>query len=84
LAEELEGRVAFIGVSNNDTVAAGKEYAEKFDVPYPLAHAPAVWEEFDVPYQPVTIVLDSRLKISSRVDGPITSEGLEQMIAEVL
>jgi len=84
LAEDYAGKVAFIGVSNNDTVADGKAYAEQFDVPYPLGHAPGVWSQFDVPYQPVTLVLDGSGEIVARVDGPITAEGLRRDIEKAL
>ena len=76
--------MAFIGVSNHDTIADGKAYAEQFDVPYPLGHAPEVWEQFDVPYQPVTIVLDGSGGVVARVDGPITLEGLHSHIEKAL
>ncbi len=76
--------MAFIGVSNHDTIADGKVYAEQFDVPYPLGHAPEVWNQFDVPYQPVTIVLDGSGGIVARVDGPITSKSLLTDIEKAL
>ncbi len=80
MAEEFSGKVTFVGVSNNDTVEAGKEYRDEFDVPYPLAHAPEVWDLFDVPYQPVTIVLGPTGKEELRVDGPITYEELREVL----
>ena len=76
--------MAFIGVSNNDTVADGKAYAAHFNVPYPLGHAPEVWSQFDVPYQPVTLVLDGSGEIVARVDGPITLGGLRREIEKAL
>lgn len=84
MAEELEGRVVFVGVSNNDTVEDGKGYVDRFDVPYPMAHAPEVWEQFDVPYQPVTIVLDEGHEIVERFTGPIEYEALKAALEEVL
>ncbi len=71
-------------MSNNDTVADGKNYAEGLDVPYPLGHAPEVWAQFDVPYQPVTLVLDGSGRIVARWDGPITEEGLRKDIEKAL
>lgn len=84
LAEDYQGKVAFIGVSNNDTVEDGKAYAERFEVPYPLGHAPEVWSQFDVPYQPVTIVFDGSGDIVARVEGPVTPEGLRRDIEKAL
>jgi hypothetical protein len=84
LAEEYEDRVTFVGVSNNDTVADGKDYVRTYDVPYAMAHAPEVWEAFDVPYQPVTIVLDEEGKVVERIDGPIEKKSLQVAIEAAL
>ena len=84
MAEEFEGEVVFVGVSNNDTVEDGKGYRDEFGVPYPLAHAPEVWEQFNVPYQPVTIVLGPTGTELSRVDGPITHEGLRASLERAI
>ena len=80
MAEEYAQEIAFVGVSNNDSVAAGRDYVQQFDVPYAMAHAPPVWEAYDVPYQPVTVVIDARGGIVGRIDGPITYEGLKDLI----
>jgi hypothetical protein len=84
LAEEYAKKISFVGVSNNDTVEDGQDYAESFEVPYPLAHAPEVWGLYDVPYQPVTIVLDARGREVARFDGPITEEQLRGAIEQAL
>ena len=76
--------MVFVGVSNNDTVEDGKGYVERFEVPYAMAHAPEVWEQFGVPYQPVTIVLDEDHKVAQRFTGPIGYEELKTAIEEVL
>ena len=84
MAEEYEGKITFFGVSNNDTVEDGRSYAESLDVPYDLANAPEVWEAFDVPYQPVTVVIDADGGIAQRIDGPITYEQLKEAIEQVV
>lgn len=71
-------------MSNNDTVEDGKDYAETYRVPYPLAHAPEVWQLYDVPYQPVTIVLDTKGRLVRRFDGPITKDELQVALEETL
>jgi hypothetical protein len=71
-------------VSNNDTVAAGKGYVEEFEVPYAMAHAPEVWELYDVPYQPVTVVLDDDGRIARRVDGSVTYDQLKSILEKVV
>jgi hypothetical protein len=84
LAEEYEGKVVFAGVSNNDSVEDGKGYVQDFDVPYAMAHSPETWEAFDVPYQPVTIVIDADGGIVDRFEGPITYDGLKASIEATL
>ena len=82
--ERYEGQVVFIGVSNNDTVGDGMAYQAEYDVPYPLAHAPKVWEQFEVLYQPVTAVFDGAGKVVGSVDGPITEAQLVELIEQAL
>lgn len=84
MAERYKGEVTFIGVSNNDTIEAGMEYAAEYSVPYPLAHAPEVWEQFGVPYQPVTAVFDGAGEVVGSIEGPITEDGLVRLIEEAL
>ena len=80
MAEEYEGRITFFGVSNNDTIDDGRAYADEFDVPYELAHAPEVWDAYDVPYQPVTVVIAADGSIATRIDGEITYDGLKEIL----
>ena len=74
----------FIGVSNNDTVEDGKGYVEDFAVPYRMAHAPEVWDAFDDPFRPTTIVIGSDQSIVARIDGPVTVESLKTAIEKAL
>ena len=74
----------FVGVSNNDTVQDGRAYVNRFEVPYPMAHAPEVWELYEVPYQPVTIVIGADGAVAERINGPVTYESLREAIAKVL
>ena len=84
MAEEYDGKVTFFGVSNNDTVEDGRAYASSYEVPYDLANAPEVWEAFDVPYQPVTIVIAADGGIAQRIDGEVTYEQLKEAIEQVV
>lgn len=84
MAEEYEGKIVFAGVSNNDTVEDGKGFVEDYGVPYAMAHAPDVWDAYDVPYQPVTIVIDANGAIVQRYDGPIEYDQLKEGIEAVL
>ncbi|MFP5297647.1 MAG: TlpA family protein disulfide reductase [Actinomycetota bacterium] len=83
MAEEFEGEITFIGVSNNDTIEDGERYVDDFDVPYPMAHAPEVWDLFDVPYQPVTIVLGPTGMQELRIDGPVEYGSLREQLITI-
>jgi cytochrome c biogenesis protein CcmG, thiol:disulfide interchange protein DsbE len=74
VAKQLAGRVGFVGVSNHDTVAAGRAYARRFQVPYPLANDASgrTWARWRVPYQPVVVLVDSQGRIAERFDGGTT------------
>jgi peroxiredoxin len=74
VARELTGRAGFVGVSYHDTVAAGRAYARRFDVPYPMANDASgkTWARWRVPYQPVTVVVDQQGRIAERFDGGTT------------
>lgn len=84
LAEKFEGRVAFLGVSNRDTVAAGRAYGEQLDVPYPLAWSPIVWTLYGIRTQPATVVLDSRGRVVHRSDESITPKALTEILEDEL
>ena len=69
-------------MSRNDTVAAGQAYQRQFDVPYPLANdrSGKTWARWDVPYQPVTVVVDKRGRVAKRVQGEVDAESLAAML----
>jgi peroxiredoxin len=74
VAKQFAGRVGFVGVSNHDTVAAGRAYARRFQVPYPLANDASgkTWARWRVPYQPVVVLVDNQGRIAERFDGGTT------------
>jgi hypothetical protein len=83
LAEEYEGKITFIGVSNNDTVQNGQAYQDSFEVPYQLAHAPEVWAQFGDPVRPTTIVFDSEGEIFDKIIGPVDEATLRDILRRV-
>jgi hypothetical protein len=83
LAEEFEGQAVFAGVSNDDTVEDGMSYVEEFGVTYSMGHAPEVWAAFDDPLRPSTIVIDADGNIATIVTGPISHEGMRQILKQV-
>lgn len=84
MAEEYEKKAVFFGVSNQDTVADGKEYQAVYEVPYALGLAPEVWELYKDPVRPTTIVIGSDGAIAAEITGPVTYEGLREEIEAAL
>ncbi len=64
----------------NDTVEAGEQYREEYEVPYALALAPQVWEVFGQPFRPTTIVIGPGGDIAARFDGPVDADGLRESL----
>jgi peroxiredoxin len=83
VAAEFAGRVGFVGVSYHDTVAAGRAYQRRFNVPYPLANDPSgrTWARWGVPYQPVVVLVDKQGRIAERFDGGTTGGTLRAHLA---
>ena len=71
VADDFEGQVQFLGVSNHDTVGEGREYQRDFEIPYPLANDSSgrTWAAWGVPYQPVTVVVDQHGRVAWRFAG---------------
>jgi peroxiredoxin len=86
VAAQFAGRVGFVGVSNHDTVAAGRAYQRRFHVTYPLANDPSgrTWADWRVPYQPVTVLVDERGRIAERFDGGTTAGTLREALVWLL
>jgi peroxiredoxin len=83
VAAELSPRVGFVGVSYHDTVAAGRAYQRRFNVPYPLANDSSgrTWARWEVPYQPVTVLVDKQGRVAVRYDGGTTGGTLRAALA---
>ena len=86
VANEFNGRAGFVGVSNHDTVAAGRVYQRRFRVPYPLANDSSgrTWARWEVPYQPVTVLVDRQGRIAQRYDGGTTGGTLRAALAYLI
>ena len=83
VAREFAGRVGFVGVSYHDTVAAGRAYQRRFGVPYPLANDSSgrTWARWQVPYQPVVVLVDKQGRVAERYDGGTTGGTLRAALA---
>ena len=82
VAREFQDRVQFFGVSNNDTVSEGRKFQREFEVPYPLANDATgrTWAAYQVPYQPVTVVVDARGRVARRWNGSVEPEQLAPVL----
>jgi peroxiredoxin len=83
VAREFAGRVGFVGVSYHDSVAAGRNYQRRFAVSYPLANDASgrTWARWRVPYQPVTVLVDTQGRVAERFDGGTTAGTLRAALA---
>jgi peroxiredoxin len=86
VAGDFAGRVGFVGVSYRDTVAAGRAYQRRFNVPYPLANDASgrTWARWGVPYQPVVVLVDKHGRVTERFDGGTTGGTLAAALAYLL
>jgi peroxiredoxin len=86
VARQFAGRVGFVGVSNHDTVAAGRAYQRRFGIGYPLANDASgrTWARWRVPYQPVTVLVDKQGRIGQRFDGGTTAASLRDALGWLL
>jgi peroxiredoxin len=82
VAREFKGTVQFFGVSYNDSVSEGRKYQRQFEVPYPLANDASgrTWATYQVPYQPVTVVVDARGRVARRWNGSVEPEQLAPVL----
>ena len=86
MARAFADRVGFVGVSYRDTVAAGRAYQRRFEVPYPLANDPSgrTWARWRVPYQPVVVLVDRHGRVVERFDGGTTGGTLTAALTYLL
>jgi cytochrome c biogenesis protein CcmG, thiol:disulfide interchange protein DsbE len=86
VARQFAGRVGFVGVSNHDTVAAGRAYQRRFGIVYPLANDASgrTWARWKMPYQPVTVLVDKQGRIAERFDGGTTAATLRDALVWLL
>jgi peroxiredoxin len=83
VASQFAGRVGFVGVSYQDTVAGGRAYQRRYGVPYPLANDPSgrTWARWRVAYQPVVVLVDRQGRVAERFDAGTTGGTLRAALA---
>ena len=86
LAEEYDGRVAFVGVNHTDDKAAAREYIRQYGVTYPSVFDPAgkVAFDFEVPYLPATVIVDAKGQLRYRLLGAQPEARFRRYIDAVL
>ena len=86
LAEEYEGRVAFVGINHTDDRAAAREYVRQYGVTYPSMFDPAgeVAFDFEIPYLPATVIVDAAGQLRYRLLGAQPESSFRRHIESVL
>jgi thiol-disulfide isomerase/thioredoxin len=86
LAEEYEGRVAFVGVNHLDDRAAAREYLRQYGVTYPSVFDPAgeVAFDFEIPYLPATVIVDAKGQLRYRLLGAQPESSFRRYIEAAL
>jgi peroxiredoxin len=86
VAREFKDEVQFLGVSYKDSVSEDRKYQREFEVPYPLANDPSgrSWAAYNVPYQPVTVVVDARGRVARRWNGSVEPEQLAPVLEHLV
>jgi cytochrome c biogenesis protein CcmG, thiol:disulfide interchange protein DsbE len=86
LAEEYDGRVAFVGVNHTDDRAAAREYLRQYGVTYPSVFDPVgeVAYDFEIPYLPATVIVDADGRLRYRLLGAQTETGFRRSIDAAL
>jgi peroxiredoxin len=86
VARRFGRQVRFVGVSNHDTVSEGRKYQRQFEIPYPLANDASgrTWAAWEVPYQPVTVVVDRQGRVAWRFHGLLEPGQLDPVLEYVV
>ena len=86
LAEEYDGRVAFVGINHTDDRAAAREYVRQYGVTYPSVFDPAgeVAFDFEIPYLPATVIVDAAGQLRYRLLGAQPESSFRRHIESVL
>lgn len=84
--ERYGERIAFVGVNTKDNLSAAAHFLADVDVTYPqLADVDGrLLSHTRIPGLPVTVVLDARGQITKQHVGPLTDEGLTDLVEGVL
>ncbi|MEN8704841.1 MAG: TlpA disulfide reductase family protein [Nocardioides marinisabuli] len=89
LAEELKGRVRFLGINVRDSPDAARAFERSFDIPYPSVHpdeSAGVLLAFNGMLTsaavPTTVVLDPSFSVAARVLGPVDATTLRGLVED--
>lgn len=82
VSEELEGKVAFVGVNHQDGRASGLEFLQQTGVRYPSGFDPKgdVAASYGLLGMPTTVFVSAEGKLLERRTGEISRKELEQTI----
>lgn len=85
VSEEYEGRVAFLGITYNDTRPGARSVLKKFGVTYPAGFDPngVVAYDYALTRMPTTVFISPEGKLLERVNQELTEPQLKRMIERV-
>ena len=86
VAEDLTGRVPFLGVNVQDAPANAKAFVDELGITYDLAADPSgeFYRDVDAFGMPTTLLVDADGMIVYRHTGILDADGLRELVAERL
>ena len=84
--QELETRVAFLGVNLQDSPEAGRRVVEQTGVTYDIARDPtgALFQSLGAIAMPTTVLIDANGEVVERISGEISARDLRARIDKAL
>lgn len=84
--DQYGDQIQFLGVDTKDTTNAGAALLDDIGVTYPQVVDPEgeLLNDLGVPGLPVTVLIDGDGRIAATHAGPLESESLEELLANVL
>lgn len=86
MARQYADEISVLGMAGRDDVGPMQEFVARHDLGH-VTHAVdedgALWERFDVPYQPAWVFLDASGEVVRRHPGPLSEDELRAALDEL-
>lgn len=83
LADERED-IAVVGLQHDDTVEAGRAFADELGISFPLAREDGgLYDRLGLVGLPVTVFVDAEGRVASTFRGVLTPETLDAFVDEL-